>query len=266
MRKVSSQKLCAVKPFLSIYAYMCLIVFSAVWWCCSCGTTAHQKQSTLPLNQSNSNNHTTALTQKGEVANPSRPLQSPLITSAEKTQIHPGYGTTYIHLGVSRGYLLSILGKPDEEYLYDNYDKACGVHSDMHWSTKINSDGTMEPGDGIFVYLRDDKVFGISFSDKKYFTTGRIAFDMPFDEVKKIPEFDTIAFTLTNSADHASNYKDYFYLVDRDKGIAFEMGHALKTKNSYVNGINVFSPGTDFVPMGCIATGRTFVHVVNTEN
>ena len=170
--------------------------------------------------------------------------------------IVPGYGTRGIHLGRTREELIRILGLPSEEF--DHRDEC--EFTEMHWLTKAGQDGRMEPGDGVFAYLQDGKVFQLSFSNPKYVTEGGNKFGESAEHLRKTDGLLLKSYILTNSASTASNYNDLFYEVDQENGIAFQLAlPAKRTANEKsVWDINVFRQNTAFIPLGCIGSNRAF--------
>lgn len=174
-----------------------------------------------------------------------------------KYYIASGYGTREVHIGLLRDEIAEILGSPDEEH---HYNGTC-QYSDMHWSAKSYPDGSMEPGNGIFAYLRENQIFQLSFSGGEYTTLGGNKLGTTLDHLKKSNELNLVSYVLRNSADTASNYKDFTYEVDKEKGIAFHIAYPYNPRKDTrsVWSIEVFSPTADFFPQGCISVNRSFV-------
>lgn len=171
--------------------------------------------------------------------------------------ITPGRGTEDIQLGMSREDILQVLGKPNEAYSYDS-DSIPGrcEYSDMHWLEERFE------GNGIFAYLKNEKIYEISFSGKQYITKGSIKLFSSLDEVKRsYPQAQQ--YVLTPSAAPVNNNRDLIYVVSVEDGVAFELAYNPKDKKRNVWSIYVFSPNSDFAPGGCVGELRRFVPTSN---
>lgn len=173
-------------------------------------------------------------------------------TESEKMVV-PGKGTELIHLGLKRGELIEILGEPADEYRHDGF---C-LYTEMHWLPPADSKGHIE-GDGIFVFLREDKAFEIRF-DQTYHTSEGIDGGTTLREVGKV--VDLPLFLLHPSANTATNHEDLYFLIDRDFGLAYEIAAAYKTRERHVSAIYVFRPGDDFLPWGCVDKNQTLTEI-----
>ena len=173
--------------------------------------------------------------------------------SGEAFLIQPGIGTNEVYVGMLDKDLLAQLGKPAEEYSHTGH---CN-YVEMHWHSKVRPNGSMEEGNGIFAYLRDEKVFEISFSGKGFYTSDGITLDSSYKELQA--RYPGPNYRLTPSANHATNFEDLTYVVRKDEGIAFELGVGYKTEERLVDAIYVFAPSGDFQPWGCIADNQSFI-------
>ena len=136
------------------------------------------------------------------------PLPIPSV-QIESRLIVPGNGTNLIHLQMSRQELVALLGKPNEEYEHNGY---CS-YSEMHWFPKANSDGSVE-GDGVFVFLRDHKVFEIRFN-KGYFTNQGITFGSSLKELQS--KTSVLLYQLTKRANTSTNNEDLQFLIEKER-------------------------------------------------
>lgn len=173
----------------------------------------------------------------------------------EQVLIQSGFGTGKIHLGMSREGLLERLGPPNEEYSHNSF---C-TYVEMHWLPKAHPDGSMPEGNGIFAYLRDNRVYELSFSANEYQTTFGVS-DSTSAKVA-IEKLGWPLFLLTPSANTATYHEDLMYLVNSDDGIAFELGVGYKTKKRFVYAIYVFAPGSEFLPWGCVSENQRLIRI-----
>lgn len=183
----------------------------------------------------------------------------------ERQYIHPGYGTDQVHLGMSSEDLRRVLGKPNDENSHRESINVNGEilksncsYTEMHWFPKANPNGKMkERGNGIFAYLMDDRVYEISFSgEKSYKTKEDINYLSSLKDLKN--KIGAPVYILSPSANHANNYEDLMYMVETEKGVAFELTNSYKTKEKLVSAIYVFAPSGNFLPWGCISDNQSF--------
>lgn len=226
---------------------LALFVFG---FCSSCSFSVNSESNYSSYNQNRSND-----VNKSIVKNYDSFVESTLKPKLEnesqtETFVHPGYGTEDVYLGISREDLLKILGKPSDEYTHDGH---CS-YTEMHWYPKANADGAVN-GDGIFAFLRDDKLFEIRFG-KGYYTKESINYNLSLKEL--MTKIDAPLYLLSPSANTATNDKDLIYMVEKENGIAYELGVGYKTKKRGINAIYVFYSSNDFLPWGCISENQSF--------
>lgn len=173
--------------------------------------------------------------------------------------IHHGYGSKEIFLGMSRADLLKVKGIPNEEYNHTGY---CS-YTEIHWIQPTRADGSLQEGNGIFAYLKDDKVFEISFSGNQYYTKDNIKYGILLKELGKKGAVDF--YILSPSANAATYNEDLVYAVESENGISYELGVGYKTKERYLYSIYVFTPFEKFLPFGCISESQTF-NKISTES
>jgi len=175
-------------------------------------------------------------------------------SSSNNSTIIAGFGTENIHIGMSRDELISVLGKPNNEFPTMTSCK----YSVLQWY-KSYSDGSVEDGDGVFCYLRDNKVFEVAFSSPRFITQNRISYGTKWIELLNVLDKKDF-FTLSGSSNAATNYELLDYGINMRSGIAYESGgNALNEKT--VNSIYVFSPSDSFHPKGCLGKDQEFTPV-----
>lgn len=178
--------------------------------------------------------------------------------SQAKIYIEPGYGTEQVYLGMSREDLLRTLGRPNDEYSHNGY---CS-YTEMHWYPNANADGTVY-GDGIFAFLKDGKIFEIRFG-KGYYTKENINYDSSLKDLRN--KIVAPLFRLAPSANTSTNNEDLIYMIEKESGIAYELGVGYKTKERAVNAIYVFYPSSDFLPWGCISENQSFTEITDSKS
>lgn len=169
----------------------------------------------------------------------------------EDRLIAPGVGTNSVRLDMSRDELIAALGKPSEEY---NHRNPCS-YSELHWFPPTQQDGSVD-GDGVFAFVNEGKAFELMFG-KGFNTAYGVRHGLILIDLKK--KIAAPLFELINSANTATNNENLFFMVERDRGIAYEVGAGYKTKERIVSGIYVFRAGADFLPRGCIDPNQHLV-------
>lgn len=167
--------------------------------------------------------------------------------------IAPGVGTDSVRLNMSRDELVTLLGEPDEEYDHTNL---CNF-SEIHWFPPTNPDGSVD-GDGIFAFFREGKIFEIRFGEG-FHTSRGVNHQSSLEDLKK--EIAAPLFELTNSANTATNYENLFFMIEKEKGIAYEVAAGYKTIKRRVSAFYVFYPTVDFLPWGCIDENQRLVEI-----
>ena len=119
----------------------------------------------------------------------------------------------------------------------------------MHWYDFEQS------SNGIFAYLKDGRIFQIEAGTLRYATADGITADgSPQDVRTHHPQLQ--AYALLHSGAKVNGGRDLIYWVDRQKGIAFEFYYDRRVDGRRVASIIVFTPGTEFLPKGCVAPPR----------
>lgn len=171
----------------------------------------------------------------------------------EDRLIAPGVGTNSIRLDMSRDELIAALGKPSEEY---DHRHLC-TYSELHWFPPTKRDGSVD-GDGIFAFVKEGKVFELMFG-KGFYTAYGVKHALTLKDLKK--KIAAPLFELTNSANTATNGENLLFMIERDKGIAYELAAAYKTRERIVSGIYVFRPSFEFLPWGCVDENQSLREV-----
>jgi hypothetical protein len=104
---------------------------------------------------------------------------------------------------------------------------------------------------GLFIYLRNDKVFQIESETTRFRTAdGVTEQSFPEDVKRQYPDLE--AYELLKSANELTGGKNLIYWVDRNKGIAFSFYYNTRRQRRLVARVIVFEPDTDFEPHGCV--------------
>jgi hypothetical protein len=104
---------------------------------------------------------------------------------------------------------------------------------------------------GLFIYLRNDKVFQIESETTRFRTADGITEQsLPEDVKRQYPDLE--AYELLKSANELTGGKNLIYWVDRNKGIAFSFYYNTRRQRRLVARVIVFEPDTNFEPNGCV--------------
>jgi hypothetical protein len=158
--------------------------------------------------------------------------------------IKPGQGVGPLKLGDTRNQVISVLGrkKQDEEYTYSGL---C-PQTEIHWLDLELS------GNGLFIYLRADRVFQIEAATPRYATGEGITVNSSSETVRRhYPRLQ--AYVLLHSGAKVVGGRDLLYLVDGRHGIAFEFYFNGRVRKRQVSKVIVFEPETEFAPDGCVS-------------
>jgi hypothetical protein len=181
-------------------------------------------------------------------------------SSINKSEILSGIGISEVQLGDSKERVLASLGQPFGEYNY-KYEKKysganCFERQEIFWiEPDKDNDGKLDfDGQGITVYLKENKVSQIYISTPRYETINEIVFgDTEKQLLKKYAEFGKLQkFVLVKSAEKYNGGQDLYYYVDSNNGIAFELSFNKGINQRSVWAILIFSPNTEFIPEECL--------------
>lgn len=125
----------------------------------------------------------------------------------------------------------------------------CGTHIDeVDWPPVVPPRNAPGP---IFIFLSHGHIFQIESGSSAYHTAGGLTAGSLPGQVKR--EFANLeAYVLRNDHSIATNDRDLIYWVGKAKGIAFAFVYAGPRLGRRVWTIDVFKPGTDFRPGGCV--------------
>ena len=165
--------------------------------------------------------------------------------------IEPGHSVGALRLGDPHEQVLKVFPKKAnyvEEY---TYNQPCAL-TEIHW---LDIDLSQENGavsNGVFIYLKDGRVFQIDAASPRFRTTNGITVDSTPEEVRRhYPRLKS--YVLSNSGAKVNGGRDLIYWVDRESGIAFEFYHNSKSGKRQVSKVIAFRPTSDFQPEGCIS-------------
>ncbi|HZS03733.1 MAG TPA: hypothetical protein VFD58_02580 [Blastocatellia bacterium] len=156
--------------------------------------------------------------------------------------IKAGQSVGKLRLGDTRERVLQLFPKKksDEEY---NYGPPC-PRSEIHWLDFARE------ANGLFVYLKDGRVFQIQAETPRFSTAEGITADSPPGVVRR--NYRNIeTYVLMGSGSEAVGGRNLIYWVDRHQGIAFDFYYDRQLRKRYVKSVIVFEPGTEFQPEGC---------------
>lgn len=202
-------------------------------------------------NLANERNEQTALAKN--LPTPVNTVSEPSRKPWEDTLVTPGFGTDSVHLNMSREDFVKLLGKPNEEY---DYRIGC-TYSDAHWFPQPNTDGSVDDLE-IFAFFKDGSAFEIYFVEG-FHTAGGIGPNTSLKDLRA--KVNAPLYRLTNSSNTATNYQDLFFMIEKERGIAYELAVGYKTRARGVSGIYVFQPNSDFLPWGCISENQQLIEI-----
>ncbi len=110
-----------------------------------------------------------------ESERPRTPSSPTEILPLEDRLVTPGVGTSMVRLGMGREELVKLWGEPADEY---NHSGTC-KYSEIHW---LPADKGAQ-GDGVFVFLREGKVFEVRFG-QGFHTPDGLEVNLPLSELK----------------------------------------------------------------------------------
>lgn len=173
-------------------------------------------------------------------------------TTGNPTLIKPGHSIGALQLGGTREQALEFFPKKqnyDQEFTYDGTFTPC-VYSEIHWLDPNPLDGR-----GIFIYMKEGRVFQIQVDSPRYATADGITSGSSPEAVRaRYPR--TQAYALLYSGAKVNGGRDLIYWVDQQNGIAFELYYDSRVDRRRVGSIIVFELGVEFQPKGCIAPPR----------
>ncbi len=216
-----------------IIQHFCFIFFTFLIVACSSNCAA-QKQNVTNTTQT-------------EVAKPS-PIPPPSPNNPNLAVAGKNVGL--LKLGDTREQVLELFPKKsgDEEYTYDKNCCGCSfTFSEIHWlPPKFENNG-------LFIYLREGRVFQIMTESDFFPTAEKIKPDSTPKEVRQRYPNLKKAFVLLGSGANVVGGRELVYWVNSESGIAFEFYYNRRKGQRLVKSIIVFEPDSDFQPNGCVS-------------
>jgi hypothetical protein len=166
--------------------------------------------------------------------------------------IVPGSSVAGVKLGSSLADFEAVFPRDpraDEDYP----ETLCGGRS-YHW---VNVEGG---GRGVYVYLKGDKIYQLSAEWPRLALSNGI---MPQTDEGKVKSHyrNGREYILVGSGQVVVGGKNLVYWVDQKAGIAFELYWNPQKKQRLVRRIDIFQPGSDYRPDGCISPPRQWQEV-----
>jgi hypothetical protein len=185
-------------------------------------------------------------TRKEPVKSPPSPIASQLPSNPNLTI--PGTSVGLLQLGDTRARVLELFPKKAEEHTYDKNCCGCSFDfSEIHWVPPDFKNN------GLFIYLRQGRVFQIMVETNLFPTRDTISEDSTPDEVRRHYPNLRKAFVLLGSGADVVGGRELTYWVDSGAGIAFEFYYNRKRGQRLVKSIIVFEPNSEFQPNGCVS-------------
>ena len=108
---------------------------------------------------------------------------------------------------------------------------------------------------GLFVYIKDNKIYQISVQTPRFSTQNGIKMDSSESSVmRNFPNGQL--YVLLHSGNESVGGRDLEYWVDSKDGIAFEFYWNRLRKMRLVGAIDIFSTASSYRPEGCISPPR----------
>lgn len=105
---------------------------------------------------------------------------------------------------------------------------------------------------GIFVYLKDDKIYQFSVQTPRFALPNGVALEASEEQVKRaFPK--GLAYVLVGSGSAAVGGRDLVYWVDKGSGVAVELYWNHRKRTRLVRSIDIFRKGASYRPEGCIS-------------
>lgn len=161
--------------------------------------------------------------------------------------IVPGRSVGNLDLGMSKEDILKKL-ENKKYYIFNIGSKGEGcpeIEVDVGDENQVLNRTKVK--NGIRVFINDGRTFQIKAESFLYSTNEKITSDSSVKDVLKTYQ-RVKAYKLLNSSSNLTGPRDLVYLVDEDKGIAFEFYYNQKEKNRKVGFIYVFRKGEPFKP------------------
>lgn len=181
------------------------------------------------------------------------------VPSTDAALIEPGRRVGALRLGDTRERVIEVFPKKpnyDEEY---NYDEGC-PRTEIHW---LDIDLRHENGavsNGVFVYLKDGRVFQIEAATPHFHTADGIKEDSTPEGVSR--HYHRLkAYVLSNSGTKVNGGRDLIYWMDRQSGIAFEFYYNTAKRERRVSKVIVFQPGSGLQPGGCVSSPQELLEL-----
>jgi hypothetical protein len=161
-----------------------------------------------------------------------------------------GKSVGLLKLGDSRERVLELFPKKsgDEEYTYDKNCCGCSfTFSEIHWlPPKFENNG-------LFIYLREGRVFQIMVETDRFSTSEKVKPDSTPKEVRQHYPNLKKAFVLLGSGADVVGGRELIYWADSIAGIAFEFYYNRRKNQRLVKSVIVFEPNSEFQPNGCVS-------------
>lgn len=199
-------------------------------------------------NQSNLKLEATPTSTHTEQPNFANDSEKGISRKVENGAIIAGRSVGLLNMGDTKEMAISYLGNPTQE---GNLWIPCKV-TEIHWNDyHLDSNG-------IFIYLKDDKIYQIVSGTKRFKTENGIK---PDDDPKKLKGFypKLEAYELLNTASQINGGANVIYWVDKEQGIAFGLYNYRKLGERRIGSIIVFYPNDEFEPDGCLEQPMNWV-------
>lgn len=172
--------------------------------------------------------------------------------------IRPGEGVGALRLGDSRERAVELFGKPAEEYRYGAVTPC--VYTELHWLT----DAPESNHSGIFIFLKEDKIYQIKVDSAGYATPDGIESRSSPDDIRRHPA-QMESYELLNSGSKVVGGENLRYLVSEQTGVAYELFFESSAGGRRVSSVIVFEPRTTFLPKGCISPPQVWQKIESPD-
>jgi hypothetical protein len=166
--------------------------------------------------------------------------------------IVPGEAVAGLKLGSTFSEFQAMFPRhPDiDEDAQNNLQNGCPERS-YHW---LDLDRN---ANGVYALFKSGKIYQMSVHTPRFALSDGVHIDSTTEEVKRA--FPTgQEYVLVGSGSAVVGGKDLLYWVDKAHGVAFELYWNTRKRERLVSSIDIFAPGSEYLPSGCISTPQSW--------
>jgi hypothetical protein len=160
-----------------------------------------------------------------------------------RAEIVPGQSVAAVKLGSSISDVQAAL--PQQSGIHEKIAEKC-AGTVYHW-IDLGARG----GD-LFAYAKDDRIYLISSGTQRFTLRNGITRWSLAEKVERLYPHGKL-FVLVSSGSKVVGGRDLRFWVDKKSGVAFELFWNQSSKRWLVGHVDIFVPGTEYQPAGCIS-------------